>query len=210
MYLCIFSLFLLPQIKLWLNCSKYDQKLPSSHSLSVQVLLCGSFKSPHRCFFWGRCFGTGVYLLIFDKYSTCLIKKNQQYLMTALVDLKDRPPKTLLASLPGNLGVGTRCIGSCSHTSYRWLQKRKSNPHCTQTFNENCIKSWTGWNNLQDQTCLLYRHEDSKSGWILCVLCECVISCTQPRVTGGIQGLAGSRDHPSWEPQHWSYHPTFI
>lgn len=120
-----------------------SETLLSRHSLSVQVLLRGNFQSLHRLFFffWGRHFVPGAYLLIFNKYSTCLIKQNQQYPMTASVDLKDRPPKTLLASLPGNRGVGTRCRSSCSHTSYRWLRKRKSNPHCTQTFNENWIKS---------------------------------------------------------------------
>jgi len=127
-----------------------------------------------QALFWGRYFVPGVYLLIFNKYGTCLIKQNQQYPMSALVDLKDRPPKTLLASLPGNLGAGTRCRSSCSHTSYRWLRKRKSNPHCTQTFNENCIKSWTGWNHLQDQTCLLYGHKGSRTGRTLCVPGECI------------------------------------
>lgn len=109
--------------------------------------------------------------------------------MTALDDLKDRPPKALLASLPGNLGVGTRCRSSCSHTSYRWLQKRKSNPHCTQTFNENCIKSRTSWNHLQDQTCLLYGHGDSKTGRILCMLGECLARCAWPWVAGGFWGF---------------------
>ena len=108
--------------------------------------------------------------------------------MTALVDLKDRPPKTLLASLPGNLGVGTCCRSSCSHTSYRWLRKRKANPHCTQTLNENWIKSWTGWNHLRDQTCLLYGREDSKTGQILRVPGERVARCARPQVTGGIRG----------------------
>lgn len=148
-----------------------------------------AISSLYTDFFWRRrYFVPGVYLLIFNKYSTCLIKQNQQYPMTALVDLKDRPPKTLLASLPGNLGVGTRCRSSCAHTSYRWLRKRKSNPRCTQTFNENCIKSWTGWKNLQDQTCLLYGHEASKAGWILRVPGERVTRCARPRVAGGLQG----------------------
>lgn len=109
--------------------------------------------------------------------------------MTALADLKDRPPKTSLASLPGNRGVGTCCRSSCSHTSYRWLQKRKSNPRCTQTFNENCIKSWHRWNHLQDQTCLWCGHKDSKTSWILHVPRERVTRWAQTRVAGGIWGF---------------------
>lgn len=169
-------------LKIW------SETLSSPDRLSLQVLLCGNSQSLRRHFFRGRYFVPGVYLLIFNKHSTCLIKQNRQYPMTALVDLKDRPPKTLLASLPGNLGVGTRCRSSCAHMSYRWLWKRKSNPLCTQTFNENCIKPCTGWKRLQDQTRLLYGHEDPKTGRIPRAPGECVARCARPWVAGGIQG----------------------